>query len=370
MIVGRSYLQPILFVALLFSVSVLGETSINCQQGISAFGSSVHTKLVKDCMKCHGGTEPEAPPFAVPDVQQSYFRLLNYTNFQKPELSTVVIRAGNGHCKIQNCDSKSGTEMLAMVRSWWELGQKDCPLDGHYFTTELPVPELPSPANGFKKLEWDLTPFGVQYAGYRFQLEAQLWAKASATNPGAYRFRLPRISSGKKSLRIKDIRILINRMNDPLANAFSSIDQVTSPQTSPAIVSTPLVYPMLSAETVITNQITPDDKISISFDVFERAPSLECKAFDFFAQNIVPYFTHGMCQKCHGDAEGIGSPSYSSQLAPTDLCRTVRERLLFSAPMQSPFLKTVAQGKFGHPEVLHDPESFIGDLMNWVDQEK
>ncbi len=342
-----------------------------CTSGITAFQNTVYAKITRDCKLCHDGSNAAAPAYDSGDLTQTYFSVSNYVDFQNPETSTFVVRAGNGHCGLDNCDTASGADMLTQVKAWWDQGQKTCQVNGKYFTAELPVPaDLPE-KTAWTLLQWDLSTVSLNLTGFTFGIDAQYLLKPSATNAGAYRFRKPRLLTGNRPVHVNNIKILINRGFNPIDNIYTIVDRIVSPQHGPAGEAAP--YPTLSADTLITIPQTASDKLSIAFDVIQLASSVPCKALDNFTDNIFPYFRQGTCFSCHGGEGGAGtSPAnvtYNMDLPNDQLCQGVRERVDFSDAIQSPFLSFGARGKFDHPQTLPNPDTFAQDFLTWTQAE-
>lgn len=348
-----------------------------CETGVSAFTETVHKKVMKDCKECHGGTT-NLPAFAVPDVEQSYFRVRNFVNFGSPNASKLVNQAGNGHCFGKpNCNSTSGEEMLALVKEWWEKGQKECKDFGAYYSLENPLPpEVVKGDPTFVTLEWDLGKIAPAFAKNFFQLEVKRFAAPTAVTPGAYIFRKPRIRGAIEGLHIKGIKILVNRKYDVVANAYNFIDKTVG---SLEEGETAHLFSAFSSDTLIVLQdLAENDMLSISFDVIEKAEAEPCKAEGEFTDHILPHFETFKCYDCHGGgptkAAGTAPANVSFSLARTGatLCRSVREHLNLweMAPYQSSLVTLPVGGKLDHKVVVDKPAAFIADLEKWFDLEK
>lgn len=345
-----------------------------CTAGITAFTSTVYAKIEKDCKECHGGANPDAPPYASGDNTSTYYAVLNYVNFSDIPDSTLVLRAGNGHCGKSNCNSASGADMLNQVKAWYAQGQNTCPVAGNYFTAEVPVPtNLPDNTQtpAWQTLQWDMSTISVQFAGYTFGLDMQYWVRPTSSDPGAYRFREPRVLTGTDTIHIANIKVLINHTWNSSDNDYTVVDRIVSPQTGPSGQAAP--YPTLSADEIITFPQGTTDKISVAFNVLESDDPVPCNDESLFTSSILPYLHQGTCYSCHGGEGGLGtSPAnlaFNMDVSNARLCQGVRERTNFSEPIQSLFLSFGARGKFDHPTTLPDADTFAQDYIAWVQQE-
>ena len=342
----------------------------DCPEGLAAFTSTVHTKIRKDCKRCHDSGGP-GPAFAVADASDSYFRVLNYSEFADPSTSTLGVRAGNGHCGLSNCNADSGTELVALMRQWWDSGEKSCSRFGKVFTVEQEIPALPA-VGAFQELRFDLSTLGSDYEDLVFSIEAQQFTSPTETEAGAYRFRKPRIMGPGPALHVEGVRVLINRKWDIVANEYLPIRQIGSVTPPPAVDMDP-IYPLLSTEHMIVIQDQKaGDRISISFEGFGTAAARGCKNPEGFKASVLPYLQNAKCTTCHGAADAtLGKmASRSLNLEIGDVCQTSLERVRWDRPNFSALFELPVRGKHGHPVVIPNADRYWADLNSWIRLER
>lgn len=343
-----------------------------CQQGKTAFETTVYPKIMRDCAMCHDGSS-KAPAYAIADVSKSYYRVLNYSNFSNMEKMTLVDRAGNGHCAQMNCDESSGKEMLEMVHQWWESGQKECPADSTMYTAEEALPNpLPFGAELFAVMKWDLGVLSQKFAGFSLSIEVKRFAKPTKETPGAYLFRKPRIWGNGKGIAVKGLRLYVNRSFDGVSTNFTTINT--------KIISTaksvPAPYPLLSPDSQIVVQLTETDLLSVGFESLELADPMTCKSPKLFEEQVLSRFADETCFRCHGGKGAQGTPEvatvFSMDGSVEEVCRRSLERLhpQPDSILLSSLVSIPLHGKLDHPKAVKDATSYIAGIRQWAAAER
>lgn len=354
--------------AFLFAIACF-EVSLACNEGFEAFQKTVFEKVRRDCVKCHDGKRPEAPPFAVNDPQKSYQHLLNYMNFGKIEESILVFRAGNGHCKEESCEFESGLEMEEKAREWWNSGEKSCNRNGKYFSAEVALPEkLPTPKEGFQTLTFDLSPIDRSLEGISFQFDIQEYIPTSNVTKGAYRIRSPRFIGGQKAIKVKDIKILLNGMYDSVYNAYTFLSK-TVPFVR--LDESKMVTPVLSGLTLILlKDGLANPKLSVSFMEINIAEEAPCISKDIFKRKVIPTLFRMRCDTCHNnEISSTGTRILNMEDEPGVICQSATALVDRDSFYMSPLIAYPTRGHLGH-ESLGDVETreFIDAVKLWINQ--
>lgn len=347
----------------------LSSPALACDDGFEAFLTTVYKQVRQDCARCHDGTRPTAPPFAVSDAMASYNMLLNYMNFSKPEASLLVVRAGNGHCGTSACEEESGIEMAENAKTWWAQGENRCFRNGKYFTEEITLPaNLPSPANGFMTLTFDLGQANPELKGTFVQLDVQDFQPASDSTPGAYRVKSPRFVGGRDAVRFKDIKVLLNGKYDPIYNAFTIEDKKTSfvaTNLKAAAVATPILsgHSMIILKDTLTNPT-----MSISFVEVAPDQNTKCGAQDEFEKNVLPMMRTLNCATCHNQQGTVAGTQLLNMSRPiNELCNISQELTNSSYPMSSAMISVPTRGLFGHPKISEkDNTAYVQVVKSWI----
>ena len=357
-----------MIVSLFFSFLLQAQAD-TCQPGLAAFERTVYAKVRRDCAGCHSGVRPDAPAFASGDVKQSYEHLLNYMNFSQPQESLLVVRAGNGHCGEENCEIESGIEMAELAKSWWETGENSCQRNGRLFTAEINVPEnLPAPAQGFSTLTFDLLAVDEKFRGVSFAIDVQEYLPKSAATKGALRFKSPRFVSEKQvSLRVKNIKILIDGAYDAVYNAYTTIDKSVSLRK----VNTGYASPVLSGvHQVIMKNVLPRSKLSVSFVELESSQvTAACMNERGFKSKVSPVLNDLKCSECHNNSgKSFGESVLNLNSPESERCEVFSELVNSKNFMSSPAVSIPTRSYGQHPILSeNDRLKYVGALKDWLD---
>jgi mono/diheme cytochrome c family protein len=342
-----------------------------CDAGQKAFEKTVFPLIRTHCLFCHGGNGP-GPGFAVPEAQDSYRRVLNYVNFEELKESRLAKVGGNYHCFTKfgfDCGVKTPEPILAALDGWKSGGQDACPSAGRVFTSDFAVPAgLPGRAQGFVPVVFDLSELGGKFKGASLRMEMQRFAEWTPDFKGAYRFRKPRLTLAQgASMAVKGIRVLVNGQWDPLADRYVSIDQVVGHAPFPVLSTGPLI--------VIQGK-EAGDRISLSFETLEEAPSPLCGALDQFKLAVKPVLQARACYHCHGGGPA-GSQGVQDALVALDLrgsdadaCVRALERVSFAQPLGSAWIAYPFSGLFGHLRAIPAIGEVQPGWTDWIEAER
>ena len=342
-----------------------------CDSGLEAFQRTVYAKVRRDCAQCHDGRRPDAPPFAVNDPLRSYETLVSYMNFSHLEESLLVIRAGNGHCGLENCEEDSGVEMQSLASQWWNEGERACERNGRHFTAELPIPaNLPMPDAGFATMTFDLGTVAESLRGVSVQIDIQNFLDPSASTKGAYRVRAPRIiGRAGKSVQLRDLKVLLNGKYDQIYNQFTTIEKTAT--TFPVGLSgVPGASPMLSASVMILlKDGLPNPKLSLSFmELQATSEAAACPNEPFFNAQLKPAFQRYNCASCHNsNGDKVGLRAFNAGAEADPFCRMSGQLVDPKLIMTSPLVKLPVQGQLGHPRMSDAQASeYLNILRRWM----
>lgn len=353
------------------SVLVMSLPTLACDDGFEAFLTTVYKQVRQDCAKCHDGTRPSAPPFAVSDAFASYNMLLNYMNFSKPEASLLVVRAGNGHCGNSSCEEDSGLEMAENAKAWWSQGENRCFRNGKFFTEEIALPaNLPSPANGFVTLSFDLGKSNPDLKGVFIQLDIQDFQHAGESTPGAYRVKSPRFVGGQDAIRFKDIKVLLNGKYDPIYNAFT-IENKSSSFVSADTRLAASATPVLSGHSMIILKDTlSNPTMSVSFVEITSDKRKNCGAQSEFENQVLPLMKNLNCATCHNEQGTVAATHLFNLSRPTnELCNISQDLTNPQYPMSSAIISFPTRGLFGHPKISEkDNTIYTQAVKNWLQE--
>jgi hypothetical protein len=356
----------------LLAFLLLPVVAFACDQGFTAFQNTVYQKVRRDCALCHDGTRKGAPPFATADAEASYNQILTYMNFANLDESLLVVRAGNGHCGVVNCQAPSGAEMLDLVSQWYDGGEKTCQRNGVYFSTEIMIPaDLPSKDQGFATLSFDLGSVKPELAGLSLQLEAQNYLDKSGTlTRGAYRFRSPRIVGGAQSIYVKDLKVLLNGKYDVIYDNYTVVDRVVPFFAIKDQVksSTPVLS---SANVVILKDSLPTQKLGISFvEVDLRSNQASCPNSSVFQAQVQPAFKTLNCASCHkSDGASVGEKVLDMTAPEDQTCATAAALVDPVYFMTSPLIQVPSQGFMNHPQLTDAQRAdYVRILRSWLNR--
>lgn len=361
-------------IALIIGFAAISNAE-TCLSGRDAFAKSVYLKVRKNCVFCHDGRRPDTPMFASPDLQVSYDRLLNYMNFSKIEDSLLVIRAGNGHCKDENCEEEHGQEMKKLAEDWWAGGENLCYRNGRFFSAEVAIPaNLPNDKQGFKTLSFDLGSINNQLKEIYLQIDIQDHIQpAENLAYKAYRFKSPRIvSKNSASLKIKNLKVLLNGKYDPVYNAYASIDAEVK------------LWPVVNNEfkwastvlsgvhlTLMKDSLT-DAKLSVSFDMIEKtnASNKGCANIGAYKTYFKPMVQQLKCSECHNSqAKEYGTALLNFDGAEDNQCAVASTLVEGRAFTAMPLLKIPVQNYGKHPQLDEQSRAaYVQAMKSWLMQ--
>ncbi|OQW52127.1 MAG: hypothetical protein A4S09_08945 [Proteobacteria bacterium SG_bin7] len=368
-------LKSVLFVFLFSSTSI----AATCNSGYKAYTETLYPKIMQKnrCVECHNGSNPKAPPFAVPEIESSYELALRYMNFAKIDESLLTYRAGNGHCAKANCDFDVGIEFNEISQMWWDKGENACNRNGKYFSAEVVIPTPLPPANaGFKTILFDLSPISNEFKDMKLALEIQEYVKTSENVRGAYRVKYPRIVNGEGNIYIKDMKVLLNGMYDSIYNTYTIVDKTTTfvpvelvrrrhnefgliRSATPVISGSPLI---------IVKDGLANSKLQISFMEISRGNKMVCNKNAMFTNIIMPALKSLSCSECHNSSlDDLGSQVFDLTKNIDQACLTATALTEKSFPSASALLSIPTKGLFGHPQ-LSDQErtNYTKIIKEWL----
>jgi hypothetical protein len=353
--------------AMLWTLIAASVPVFACDDGFTAFQDTVYKKVRRDCALCHDGSVKKAPPFATDDPNSSYNMLLNYMNFSSIDKSLLVIRAGNGHCNKPNCNKDSGKEMSQVADKWWTTGEKVCERNGKYFTASVPLPmNMPTKGKGFAKMSFNLGTIKNTLNGMAFEIDVQDYIPESAVTYGAYMFRAPRLVGGKKSIVIKDLKVMLNGRYDIIYNAYTAVNR-----SIPFFNVGTMATPILSAEAMmVLKDGLPNPELMISFVAIDPTQdTASCLNSASFKQNMKPAIMTN-CAGCHTNTAATMSERMLDLTAGDDkLCQMASAFIEPSQPMVTPLLDIPAKGLYGHPMLTDQKRmEFVQAYRTWLSQ--
>jgi hypothetical protein len=356
-----------------------GHQFDTCQAGVTAFTSSVHALIRTHCTHCHDVNADirQGPPFAVADPTDSYGRVERLVNWDNLAQSYLVTKGGNRHCVGYGFDCQTGPdEIMAALNAWWSGGESTCPRLGNFFSDEVVLPAgLPTGADSWVKMRWDLSNIDPSLDGALFEVEAQQFAAPNGTVKGAYRFRKPRLASVLNPVHVKGIRILVNGKFDSFADEYVTVDQTVAAAPIPSDASAPLPHAVLSADPLIVSedQGVAADKLSLGFDVLQAvAMPPKCKALPLYQKGVVPAINARNCYYCHGGGSQNlpGTEPARSRLSfagdDAGLCAKLVQRATAWNPQISPLIAYPLKGAFEHPRIIPSVSEVFPGWTNWI----
>ncbi len=226
---------------------------------VQAFQSSVYALTRAKCIDCHGAGI--GPQFASANLQTAYTLSRGYVDFSNIANSRIVARTKDGHCG-GSCRG-DGAEMIAAISTWWANGESglestEAAEQPVSVTQSLGIPALPSSTTVYTFMQWPLSSFLPTLSGAIFEVDIQQF------NGSTYRVRNPRITSGGYTIKIKDIRILINGKYDPANNAYVTIETTIAANTTLVLSSIPML--------MLQDKGAAQDQLSVQFGKLTAAP--------------------------------------------------------------------------------------------------
>lgn len=359
----------ILFLMLFVNNIFLLQLAQACPEGYDSFQASVFPKVRKDCARCHDGQNAQAPAFATADAKASYESLLNYMNFSEIKHSLFVIRAGNGHCALKNCDEKSGSEMEVLATKWWNQGENLCFRNGKYFTQEVAIPkQLPTVEEGYVTMAFPLDQANPELSGMSIVFNIQNFQDESDDTKGAYRINSPRLVNGHGSILLRDIKVLLNGKYDEIYNEFTAVSQISSfiPLKQLAVQS---ATPVLSGQNLILlKDGLENPMLSVSFMEIQRGSGAVCVHPEKFQSIVLPQFNQLNCVSCHsGKANQIGMQVFNLQSSESQICQTATELASAKYMMTSTLVTYPTAGHSNHVAIPDEmKEKYSDAIKSWL----
>lgn len=217
---------------------------------VEAFRLSVYAETRTKCVLCHGGGV--GPQFAADDVPSSYTVARSLIDFNNIPFSRLVLKTQDAHCG-SHCNT-DGSEMARAIEVWHqagEMGNQTFPISGTVESTSLLIPDPLPTGNTFTTITWNLDSIDpVALAGAQFQIDIQRFSTE------AYRVRRPRLITRARAVRVRALFPLLNGMENPLNNAYATVDSTVGPNSN--VILSPTFMIMLVDRGL-------GDEISISF---------------------------------------------------------------------------------------------------------
>lgn len=354
-----------------FLLTVSSSLASTCESGFEAFKQTVYPKVSKSCTLCHDGSRPNAPAFVTKDVAANYEFLASYMNFGQISDSLLVIRAGNGHCLVSNCNADSGAEMMDLAQKWYSNGENSCYRNGRFFSSSIEIPNtLPKVDQGFATLSLPLDAIDQTFKGIKFEVDAQSFIEASDATRGAYRFKSPRLVDGTGAVYVQNIKILLNGKYDVIYNAYTGIDRNVSfvPMNIGGRKSATAV--LSGSSLIILKDSLPSAKLSVSFDKinFINESQVNCINLNGFANGVAPMLKTLACNKCHNSTGTLlGTRIFDLSLEQNNLCRIATALMEPKLFMSSPLVTFPTRGYFNHPQLpVANHAEYTSALKKWI----
>ncbi len=253
----------------------LALMALGCDLGREAFKSEFFDFIRSSsvCVYCHGGQNESAPAWAVGDVDVSYRRVRSFVDFDDVSSSTIVIRAGNGHCG-SGCQNESfQRELITRITQWWEKGESEC--ERYQKSSEVIVPETVS-SSGYSTMEFSLDSIGEVWRGYKFRIEIKALEGKEPGKLAAYIFRHPQMvfpNTVEKKVHISGIRIFINGHSFWYSNGFDGVDVTLDPPAHISIDAPRVSESLSNAKVTLEGGELGKDKLAVGFAKMELLSS-------------------------------------------------------------------------------------------------
>ena len=289
-------------------------------------------------------------------------------------------KGGNLHCLSEygfDCATRT-EELRALIQSWWDNGEKNCPRAGNFFTAPKPIPtDLPKRNEGYATLRWELDSVHSDLRNGIFELEIQKFADKTPQNPGAYRVRKPRLTLSARPIHLRNINLLLNGQHNPLVDSYTTVDRYIARQGVPEAPADRGFGAVLSSKSaILIQQKDVGDELTISFETLERTSPPQCHALDLFNQRILPAISARGCFECHGGGSenepGIPAASQRFSMAgsQSQICAQTLQRVDFHQQMLSPFIDYSLRGVNGHARLFTSGNEILPRFREWLSAEK
>jgi hypothetical protein len=205
--------------------------------GLVRFSESggVHSALQASCAECHSpGGQAAFAPFGGADATIAYREAKLRVNFVDVAGSKLLQRAGtDSHCGACG-DAGLVAELRAGIDDW-----KTAEAAGAAATrvTLAAKPVGVSAAGQTAVLSWalgaDAAPADADLAGAVFEVTVTVPAAPFDT---VYLFSKPRIHTASRAIEVKEVRFVLNGVEDPLVATWTTVDQTVASGQSPGPV--------------------------------------------------------------------------------------------------------------------------------------
>ncbi|HEX4923118.1 MAG TPA: hypothetical protein VFV50_03495 [Bdellovibrionales bacterium] len=318
--------------------------------GVEAFSKTAHVFLKRQCSFCHGDTQ--APLFALDDVSKSYAAALPLVNFNDIPKSKLVVRAMNGHCGLDFCET-DGKEIIAAIQEW----AKSENIEARVRTKEIPMPQLS--LTQYTAIQWDLNELEPKQAGLE---DAKIQVEALAFSEDSILFRRPRIIAGRNSIYVKDLVIELN--GEPIQKGkYKGVEKIVTPGAPP---------PVLSVDKII---IPAQANLTIRLSLGQLGVSqalAACNNVEMFQTKVYPVMADRECFFCHGGGpknyagEAMARRMYDMGGTIQQLCVASMQRAQPSTPLKSPIVWYALGNEAGHPRMIPYVDDIQPEWIDWI----
>jgi hypothetical protein len=198
-----------------------------CEDGVEAFSKTLHPQLVINCSSCHGEGGSSAK-HSVSNSREAYTLARKFVDFSQIQNSKFYKKVSRAHWLDYDSDAKGMTvsQIDSLLQAWWQEGEKNCPSPFGFETRPIAVPDnIPDRASGnYIKLSFDLGETKPIFKNCYFDIEAQIFLEKTSAVPRSYRFRDPRIHCKNGSLRLNQIRIILDGSTQSFENVYDDLN--------------------------------------------------------------------------------------------------------------------------------------------------
>jgi len=327
--------------------------------GAAAYQNTVYALVRNNCASCHSGS---LRPFASPDLQSAFTEAQLYVNLGDIPSSDFMRKIKDAHCGAYCSDAGGGPAAMAKALDAWKAagGGGGCAggVDATANNVNTPDQALPSPlpsyvannANGgtWARLRW---PMDSISPGAVLEIQVQQF------NVDGYRFKEPRLAAPSGPLYIKNIKVRLNGIYNPVNANYTTVESFVNPNGAVPALPNPMPYPTLSSDFLIMgmDKGAAQDKVSLSIEVLKTAPAVACKFLPKFQSDVLPIMAKYNCYSCHsgGAAASAGTNPARQLFAMTgtddQLCAKALQRTNKSSSINSMFIRGPLNGDNNHP---------------------
>lgn len=240
----------------IFSAAAFAE----CGEGLQSFKKTLHPLLQARCVACHGddGYVIEHSQSNAPAAYAISKQLVNFENIYT---STFMRKVRSAHWLNSDSNEMGMTEaeMDAALKAWWEGGEKLCPPDLTFQSSEVGIPQnLPVRSSGtYTSMQWDLGVIAPGFKSCILKVDIQRFSAENGSVPGAFRLSRPRISCDSGKTKIKTVRFSLNGITNSFENIYEDINTEISHDGSEKILSTELM--------IVIDQISEEKNLAVGF---------------------------------------------------------------------------------------------------------